>query len=105
MIISAIFKKDDNDKYPFAPSASAVGVANGAFFPFEDGADHHICGEIVALFLVNEIYAIPIGINVPQRNEKQNIVQIKRKGLLAYLGFDSKLILLSLFQLTQRYDL
>jgi hypothetical protein len=57
------------------------------------------------MFLINEIDAIPIGINVPQRNEKQNIVQIKRKGLLAYLGLGSKLILLSLFQLTQWYDL
>jgi len=98
-------KKDDNNKNPFAPSTSAVGVLNRAFFPFEDSADHHICGEIVALFLVDEIYAIPVGFNVPQRDEKQNIVQIKRKGLLAHLGLGPKLILLSLFQLTQRYDL
>ncbi len=43
-------KEDDNDKNPFAPSTSAVGVSNRFFFPFEDSADHRIKGEIVATF-------------------------------------------------------
>ena len=50
--------------------------------------------------LVNEIYAVPIGFDVPQRDEKENIMQIKRKGLLAHLGLGPQLILLSFFQLT-----
>ena len=36
--------------------------------------------------------------------EKQDIMKIIRKGLLAHLSLGSKLILLSLFQLAQRYD-